>query len=174
MRYPLSAAVAISLLAGPAHAQETSAAAEALKGNWQQITAYITRAAEEASDSLYAFRPTPDVRSFGQLIGHVAGAQYMICGAALGDPPREEDAIERTTTAKAELVAALKASTEYCAKAYAQGDKALARKTKLFGQEQSRLQAITLNTTHNAEHYGNLVTYLRINGIVPPSSRRGS
>jgi hypothetical protein len=103
----------------------------------------------------------------------VAGAQYLICSAALGEPPREEDAIERTATKKADLVAALKASTDYCNRAYAQTDAAAQGKTRLFGQEQTRLYALTLNATHNGEHYGNLVTYLRINKIVPPSSRRG-
>jgi uncharacterized damage-inducible protein DinB len=138
---------------------------------WSQITAYITTAAEELPDSTYAYRPTPDVRSFGQLIGHIAGAQYLICAAAVGDPERKEDEIERTRTTKAALVEALKASTEYCTKAYAQTDGAAQQPTKLFGQPQSRLFALGLNATHNAEHYGNIVTYLRLNRIVPPSSR---
>jgi uncharacterized damage-inducible protein DinB len=141
---------------------------------WEQPTQYITAVAEELPESTYAFRPTPDVRSFGQLIGHVAGAQYLICAAALGDPPRQEDDIEKTRTRKADLVAALKASTQYCTKAYAQTDRAAQGATKLFGQERTRLYALGLNANHNAEHYGNIVTYLRLNGIVPPSSRRGS
>jgi uncharacterized damage-inducible protein DinB len=111
------------------------------------------------------------VRSFGQLIGHVAGAQYMICAAALGDPPRGEDEIEKTRTTKTELLAALRASTEYCGRAYAQTDAAAQQRTQLFGQERSRLAALGINATHNAEHYGNLVTYMRMNGLVPPSSR---
>jgi hypothetical protein len=102
----------------------------------------------------------------------VAGAQYLICAAALGDPPRTEDAIEKTKKTKVELVAALKASTEYCGKAYGQTDKAAQGKTKLFGQERTRLFALGVNATHDAEHYGNIVTYLRLKGIVPPSSRR--
>jgi hypothetical protein len=69
-------------------------------------------------------------------------------------------------------VAALKASTQYCSKAYAQTDGAAQGKTKLFGQERTRLYALGLNATHDAEHYGNIVTYLRVNGIVPPSSRQ--
>jgi uncharacterized damage-inducible protein DinB len=112
------------------------------------------------------------VRSFGQLIGHVAGAQYLICAAAMGEPAGAEDDIEKSRTAKADLVAALKASTEYCARAYQQTDASAQQATKLFGQQQTRLYALTLNATHNAEHYGNLVTYLRINGMVPPSSRQ--
>jgi uncharacterized damage-inducible protein DinB len=139
---------------------------------WQQLTEYITTAAAELPETTYAFRPTPEVRSFGQLIGHIAGAQYLICAAALGDPPRAEDEIERTRTTKADLLAALKASTEYCARAYAQRDLTAQQSTTLFGQTRTRLYALTLNATHNAEHYGNIVTYLRLNGIVPPSSRR--
>jgi uncharacterized damage-inducible protein DinB len=141
---------------------------------WEQPTEYITTVAEELPESTYAYRPTPEVRTFGQLIGHVAGAQYLFCAAALGDPARREDDIEKTRTRKADLVAALKASTQYCTKAYAQTDRAAQGATKLFGQERTRLYALGLNANHNAEHYGNIVTYLRLNRIVPPSSRRGS
>ena len=139
---------------------------------WKSVTDYLTQAASEAPESLYSFRPVPSVRTFGELIGHVAGSQYLMCAAALGDPPRAEDAIERTMTKKAELVAALKESTAYCDKAYAQTDAAAQGQTQLFGQSRSRLYALGLNATHNGEHYGNIVTYLRIKGMVPPSSRR--
>jgi uncharacterized damage-inducible protein DinB len=168
----------VSLVAGlPLHAQARPAAPAAnpavgtSRTLWTQITGYITTAAEELPESTYAYRPTPEVRTFGQLIGHVAGAQYLICGAAVGDPERTEDEIEKTRTTKAALVAALKESTAYCAKAYAQTDAAAQQPTKLFGQPQTRLFALALNATHNAEHYGNIVTYLRMNGVVPPSSR---
>src|SRR3712207_992556 len=65
---------------------------------WEQPTQYITTVAEELPESTYAYRPTPEVRSLGQLIGHVAGAQYLFCAAALGDPARREDDIEKTRT----------------------------------------------------------------------------
>jgi uncharacterized damage-inducible protein DinB len=141
---------------------------------WQQVTRNITAAAEELPDSLYAYRPTPEVRTFGQLFGHIAGSQYLFCAAALGEPERAEDAVEKSTTSKAGLVAALKASTEYCNRAYAQSDADAAASTQLFGEAQTRLFALTMNAQHNGEHYGNLVTYLRLNGIVPPSSRPSS
>lgn len=141
---------------------------------WEPMIGYITTVAEELPEATYAYKPTPDVRSFGQLIGHVAGAQYLFCAAAMGEPPRREDDIEKTRTTKAELVAALKASTEYCARAYAQTDKAAQQKTKLFGQERTRLFALGLNATHDAEHYGNIITYMRLNKLVPPSSRQRS
>jgi uncharacterized damage-inducible protein DinB len=139
---------------------------------WEPVIGYITAVAEELPEGKYSFKPTPEVRSFGEMFGHVAGAQYLFCAAASGQPPRQEDDIEKSKKSKADLVAALKASTQYCNKAYAQDDRAAQGKTKLFGQERSRLHALGMNATHNAEHYGNLVTYLRINKIVPPSSRQ--
>jgi uncharacterized damage-inducible protein DinB len=170
--------LAILLLAGalPLAAQDGTAndnpAVNTSRMLWDTFIGHVTTAAEEVPESTYAYRPTPEVRTFGQLVGHVAGAQYLICAAALGEPPRNEDEIEKSRKTKAELVAALKASTQYCARAYGQTDRAVQQKTKLFGQERTRLYALALNAAHDAEHYGNIVTYLRINGIVPPSSRR--
>jgi uncharacterized damage-inducible protein DinB len=156
---------------GQTGAQPTSAVATS-RMLWEQLSGWFTTAASEVAESTYAFRPTPEVRSFGQLVGHVAGAQYLICGAAMGEPPRKENDIEKTKTTKADLVAALKASNEYCAKAYGQTDNAAQGQTKLFGETRTRLYALMLNATHDGEHYGNMVTYLRLNGIVPPSSRQ--
>jgi uncharacterized damage-inducible protein DinB len=172
VRQPLFAILLLAAAPMIAQAQQESAAVNTSRMLWEQLTGYITAAAEELPEAKYSYRPTAEVRSFGELIGHVAGAQYLICAAAMGEPARAEDEIEKTRTTKADLVAALKAATEYCARAYQQTDKAAQQATKLFGQEHTRLYALTLNATHNGEHYGNIVTYLRINGVVPPSSRR--
>jgi len=169
------AALTASGVEAPMRAQEGATAGSAVSTArmlWEPVIGYITTAAEELPESTYSYKPTPEVRSFGQQVGHVAGAQYLFCAAALGDPPRNEDDIEKTRKTKAELVAALKASTQYCGRAYAQTDKAAQGKTKLFGQERTRLFALGLNANHDAEHYGNIVTYLRLKGIVPPSSRQ--
>ena len=180
MKLPLLVFATLTVAAAPsrAHAQAGSTTASPAVNTtrmlWDQLTGYITAAAAELPESTYSYRPTAEVRSFGELIGHVAGAQYLICAAALGEPERQEDEIERSRASKAELLAALKASTEYCGRAYQQTDRAAQQSTRLFGQERTRLYALGLNATHNAEHYGNIVTYLRLNGIVPPSSRRGS
>lgn len=167
------------VLAAPAAAQAPATAmADPAVGTsralWQQVTGQVTAIAQELPDSLYGFKPTPDVRSFGQLFGHIAGAQYMFCAAALGEPAREEDAIEKSATTKAGLVEALKASSAYCERAYAQSDASAQAGVKLFGQDRTRLWALGMNALHNGEHYGNLVTYLRLNKIVPPASRRGN
>ncbi|HEX2721785.1 MAG TPA: DinB family protein [Gemmatimonadaceae bacterium] len=138
---------------------------------WMQMTNYIIKSAEQVSEADYSYRPVATVRTFGELIGHVAGAQYMFCAAATGDAAKAEGDIEKTVKTKAGLVNAIKASTEYCKKAYAQTDAAAAAPIKLFGQDRSRLFALVLNASHNSEHYGNIVTYLRAKGMVPPSSQ---
>jgi uncharacterized damage-inducible protein DinB len=168
----LSCWLVLGGLLSPLSAQDGNQAVSTARMLWEPMVGYISTVAEELPESTYAYKPTPEVRSFGQLIGHVAGAQYMFCAAALGEPGRNEDDIEKTRKTKAELVAALKASTEYCNRAYGQTDKAAQQKIKLFGQDRTRLFALGLNATHDAEHYGNIVTYLRLNKLVPPSSRR--
>lgn len=140
---------------------------------WQQQSGFVTESAREMPESKYSYRPTKAVRSFGELIAHVAGSQYSFCAAALGDSARAEDDIEKKKNmSKADLVAAMQASNEYCTRAYQQTDDASTAKIQLFGQERTRLFALMINATHDAEHYGNLITYLRINGMVPPSSKR--
>jgi uncharacterized damage-inducible protein DinB len=161
--------------ASPAFAQSAStpSAVATTRTQWKAVTDYITRAAEQVPESLYAFRPVATVRTFGQLIAHIAGAQGMYCSIAIGDTPRAEDEIESSKTAKAELVAALKASSAYCERAYAQADADAERTVTLFGRTVTRLHTVMANALHNGEHYGNIVTYMRINGLVPPSSQRG-
>ncbi len=130
MRAPFLFALCIVSGAAPIFAQTqkpsgtANPAVSTARMLWEQPTQYITTVAEELPESTYTYRPTAAVRSFGQLIGHVAGAQYFFCAAALGEPARAEDEIERTRTTKADLVAALKASTGYCARAYGQTDRA--------------------------------------------------
>ncbi|HEU4720135.1 MAG TPA: DinB family protein [Gemmatimonadaceae bacterium] len=149
-----------------------STGVEALRAVWESVSGYVLRSAEEMPEAEYAFRPVGTVRTFGQQIAHVAGAQYTMCAAALGEPPKDEDEIERTMTTKAQLVAALRASSEYCRRAYSQSDADAARSITLYGESRTRMFALALNATHDGEHYGNLITYLRIKGRVPPSSQR--
>ena len=146
-------------------------AVAAIRSQWQQQSGYLLRAAEQMPEADYAFKPVETVRSFGQLVGHVAGSQNAMCAMALGEPERSEDEIEKSMTTKAQLVAALRASSEYCRRAYALTDAAAAQTTTLFGEKQTRMWALALNATHDGEHYGNIVTYFRIRGMVPPSSQ---
>jgi uncharacterized damage-inducible protein DinB len=154
---------------GPAEQKFTSASS--VQFMFDAVRGHLIRSAEQAPDSIYSFRPTADVRTFGQLLAHIADAHYAICGAAAGEP-LQPPGVERTATSKAQIVEALKASYEPCEKAFAQGDDVVLQPLTLFGMNLSRLGALTLAATHDWEHYGNLVTYMRMNGMVPPSSQR--
>ena len=173
-RHALAIALAFALPSA-AFAQQpadANAGMAALRANWRQVTDYVVRSAEDFSEADYAYRPVETVRTVGQLFGHVAGSQFMICAAALGDPVPAEDAVEKAATTKAALIKALKESSDYCARAYAQTAAAAAANTQLFGQTNTRFGALALNAVHNGEHYGNLITYMRMPGMVPPTSRR--
>ncbi|MBY0490242.1 MAG: DinB family protein [Gemmatimonadaceae bacterium] len=165
-------AVALVLAAAPLTAQAQDPVLAAVKENWKGMITNVTAAAEEVTEANYSFKPTPEVRSFGQLIGHVAGTQNLICAAVLGDKVPAEDAIEKTAKTKAALVAALKASTAYCDKAYTLAPAKFGDSIEMFGGKQTKIAALTLNAVHDGEHYGNIVTYMRLKGMVPPSSKR--
>lgn len=142
-----------------------------LKSAWTQIKGYVAKAAEKMPEDQYSFKPTTEVRSYGQLIAHIADANYMICGAAKGE--QKMLGIEKSKTAKADLIAALAESTAYCDSAFdSLTDATGAEMVKLFGRDRTRMGALQLNVAHDFEHYGNLVTYLRMKALVPPSSER--
>lgn len=174
--------LALTTLAIPAAAQQqpamqpasntANASVMASRAIWQIMTNYVTRAAEQMPEADYAFRPVDSVRTFGQIIGHVAGAQHMFCAAALGETPPAEDAVEQSATTKEQLLQALRESTQHCERAYSQTDADAAGMVNLFGAQRPKLAVLNLNAAHNAEHYGNLVTYLRVKGMVPPSSQQ--
>jgi uncharacterized damage-inducible protein DinB len=160
----------IALAATPAFAQSNSATAAA-RLLWESNRGFVSASAVDMPETLYSYRPTPEVRTFGELIGHVAGSQNMFCALVLGETVPAEDAIEKTAKTKAALIDALKKSNDYCTQAYATTDAANAAMIDLFGQQRSKLYTLLMNAAHNSEHYGNIVTYMRINKMVPPSSR---
>jgi uncharacterized damage-inducible protein DinB len=179
-------AVLLVLAASPVAAQSISAPVRVpasaspvvagVRELWEMDRAYLIAAAEQVPDSLYGFRPTPDVRSFGEVLAHVANAHRLFCGMALG-----EQATDAKWTTKADVIAALKSSNEYCAKAYTLSDIDAMQplstgaqttwRTLGLGAPRSRLYALTLNAWHDNEHYGNVATYMRLKGMVPPSSQ---
>jgi uncharacterized damage-inducible protein DinB len=143
---------------------------ETMRQNFNYAKDMITKSADQMPEADYAFKATPDVRSFGQIVAHVADANYALCSTVLGEA-NPSPGVEKTKTSKADLAAALKASYEYCNRAFALPDADTGTKVKLFGQERTRLSALLLDVSHNWEHYGNIVTYLRLKGQVPPSSQ---
>jgi uncharacterized damage-inducible protein DinB len=142
------------------------------KGFYNLVSGEVIAGAEKMPEENYSFKPTPEVRSFGQLVGHLADAQYYMCSVASGDTNPMKN-VEKTKTSKADLVAALKDAVDYCNKAYSgMTDAQGAQMTKLMGFNIARLTVLSVNTAHTDEHYGNMVTYLRLKGIVPPSSEK--
>lgn len=140
------------------------------KGLYSFLSSAVVRAAQKMPEENYSFKPTPEVRSFGQLVGHVADANYMFCSQATGDANPSKD-IEKTKTTKADLVAAVKDAVAYCTKSFdSMTDAKGSEMVKLFNFNLARITLFSLNTAHTDEHYGNMVTYMRLKGIVPPTS----
>jgi len=143
-----------------------------LKASYDRVKVYLTKSAEQMPEANYAFKPTADVRSFGQLVGHVADANYMMCSAVAGEKPAGES-IEKTKTTKADLEKALADSFAYCDKVYAgMNDTAGLQTISFFGGQQPKLAVLSFVSNHGFEHYGNMITYLRLKGLVPPSSQK--
>jgi len=130
----------------------------------------ILRSAEKMPDDKYAFKPADTVRTYGQVLAHVADGQYEFCGAA--DSKHDEKNVEQTAKTKPEIIAALKTAFAYCDAIYAgMTDAKAAEMIPAFGgMKITRLSMLDFNVSHTMEHYGNIVTYLRIEGLVPPSS----
>jgi len=142
------------------------------KGFYSFVSAAVIGAAEKMPEENYSFKPTPEVRSFGQIVGHLADESYFFCSQALGEPNPVKD-IEKTKTSKAALASSLKDGVAYCNKAfdsmtYAKGSQII----KFFNFDLARLTLFSINTGHTDEHYGNMVTYMRLKGIVPPTSEK--
>ena len=140
------------------------------KAAYGRVENILLRSAEKVPEEDYGFKPTDAVRSYGQIIGHVADAQYMFCSIALGEKNPAPN-IEKTKTTRADLIAALKDAFAYCDKVYdGMTDASGAQIIKLFGVDTPRLGVLIVNNMHDMEHYGNLVTYMRLKNIVPPTS----
>lgn len=160
--------LALAVPATPALAQ--SGAVAGLGAIYHTAHRNIVAAAEQMPEEHYGFKPTADVRSFGELIGHIASANYFICAMAAGEQSPVGENYEKTT-AKAALVTAVKASFDYCSKVYLMADAKGMEPMELFGMKTNRLGVLAFNAGHEMEHYGNIVTYMRLKGLVPPSSQ---
>ena len=132
----------------------------------------LASSAEKMPEENHNFKPTEAVRSYGQIVGHLADAQYNFCSMALGEA-NPGLKIEQTKTTKADLVAALKDALAYCDKAYdTMTDTSGLQTVKLFGMDMPKFGVLNINNAHDMEHYGNLVTYMRLKNIVPPTSEQ--
>jgi uncharacterized damage-inducible protein DinB len=186
----------------PAIAQAQAAApagdpvSAALRGSFETIGRYLTASAEKMPEANFAFKPTPEVMSFGELLGHVADTHFFYCSRVKGEKnPNDGNDIQKKT-AKADIQKGLADSIAYCSAVYKDMTDAKALEPlpppvagatpppapptnmRVDGAKpqaappppQPKLARLMGNLTHDWEHYGNIVTYLRIKGLVPPSS----
>ena len=162
------AASAVTATAGSAFAQTSPLTASA-KVQFDMIKANVLKTANKVGPELYSFKPTPEVRSLGEILGHVADANFGICAIAAGEKPTSGGFEKKTV--KADIVQGLTDSIAYCDKVIAgMDDTKGVEVTKFFTGPTTRHGVLWFNTSHSYEHYGNLVTYMRLKGIVPPSS----
>ena len=181
MKHVWKLALLASLAAAPAAAQgQQQSSADpltaALKRQFDGVSRNVREAAEKMPEDKYSYQATKDVRTFGAFVGHVANAHYMMCSRAKGEPNPNKEDFEKTS-GKAALVKAITASNEYCASVFNSANDKWMLETVTQGQGQNQMQVpraavLAGNTSHSNEHYGNLVTYMRINGLVPPSTER--
>ena len=167
-------AAVLALSTSGAALQPADPAVAGIKSTHDLVKGNILKAAAQVPDDMYAFKPTPDVRSMGALFAHVADANFMICAAASGEKPSMSGSIEKEKTAKKDILAALEASFTFCESAFAGMTAARANETVKFfvPGTYTRLGVLAFNSAHDFEHYGNVVTYMRLKGLVPPSSAR--
>ena len=162
--------VAVVGAASPASAQGANPLSASAKAQFTGISAFVTRSADKIPENLYSFRATPEVRTIAQLFGHIADAYFGMCSAAGGGKPPQQS-FEKSATTKAALVKALADGVSFCQSAMAaMTDQKGAESVDFVFGPTPRLGILFFVTTHTYEHYGNLVTYMRMKGIVPPSS----
>jgi uncharacterized damage-inducible protein DinB len=179
MRVVIAIIAGVLLSTGHAAAQSPNPLTSGARLNYSIIKDFVTRAAAKMPDAEYPFRPTPEIRSFAQLIGHLADANYRLCSVLAGQTPPMDAGIEKSKSQKADLVKALAESFVYCDAQYAAMTDAAGLPEVTFdaGGEGARvpirmprLTVLAFHAQHAFEHYGNVVTYLRLKGLVPPSS----
>jgi DinB superfamily len=170
LKVPIRASiVSVVLFAATAslHAQSNPLSADA-KSDYTSIKTILLKSADKMPEENYGFRTTPLVRTYAEMIAHIADVQTMLCSTAMGQPKHGTAAGK---TSKADLSAALKESFDTCDPVYDQMTDAQGTQTvKMFGHDKTKIGVLFFNVEHDNEMYGQMVAYMRIKGIVPPSS----
>jgi uncharacterized damage-inducible protein DinB len=176
MRIPIVAPVVLSTVAMCISAATLSAQSVAdavsasLLDRFEVVSGNLLAAAEQIPEEHYDYRPADEVRTFAEQFNHVAAAHLAYCGAVLGEsaPPGSMG----NPGTKAEIVERFRISREFCLEAYRRPwGEALAETVPVLGDSDTRAGILIQNTAHDNSHYGNIVTYMRTLGLVPPSSQ---
>ncbi len=175
MKHALRLAAALAVIAVPAAAQDQMMAGDhtdpvtSITKMQDQFMGWIVAASEQVPASAYDFQPTPEIRTFSQLFGHVANSNFMFCAGIKDEKDPNTSDFEKAT--RAEVIAGLKAAKSYCDDAATFGAAHHHDARTFFGTKGDVTWLTAFNATHNAEHYGNIVTYMRLKGMTPPSSQ---
>jgi hypothetical protein len=167
---PVISLAVVSLAASGVGAQATFPYVAELRQNFGFVKTNLLRLAEKMPEEHYAFKPTPETRSFAESIAHASDSQARSCSLVNGDP-KAVDAASKTT--KADLLAALTQSFAICDTAFDALTDASAGQMVRMGQstfERSKLGLLAGVIAHSNEQYGYMAVYLRLKGIVPPST----
>lgn len=155
--------------AGDAAARQpaSSVFSDVTRSAWYNVNTVVLAAAKKMPQEHYSFRPVKDARTFAELVGHLVAEHYAVCGAVTGRPA-PTTAFEKLT-AKDGLVSALEDSIALCDLAYGLlTDENAAFRYTVFNTVATRLSLLTDTIAHDNEHYGNMATYMRLKGVVPP------
>lgn len=138
----------------PAQASKDPAR-DAMRGGFAEVTGWVTKAADLVPADKFTYRPTSTVRTFGQLVAHVADGANYYCGLASGKRTEWTDAVEKGPLDKTTAIQKLKQSLAACDAQYSGS---------------GQVGPLMANVAHMNLHYGNIITYMRMLGLTPPSS----
>jgi len=152
----IAGAVLLSAVTGPA-ARTQDPQAVLLQKQFADVSGWVAKAADMVPADTYGYRPVATVRTLGEQVAHIADSYTYFCAQAAGRPLEWSDAIEKGPADKATVLQKLATATDGCAKVYG-------------GASAGAAAPLLANNAHTHLHYGNLVTYVRMLGLVPPSS----
>ena len=127
-----------------------------MRNGFNEINGWVTKAAETVPADKYSYRPVDSVRTFGQLIAHITDSYNYFCANAAGPKVEWSEAVEKGGTDKDTLLPKLKEAVGRCNTAYSSSN--------------AKLRPLFINVGHTSLHYGNIITYMRMMGLKPPSS----
>lgn len=127
-----------------------------LRDNFNEVSGWVSKAAETVPEDKYSYKPVDSVRTFGQLVAHIADSYNYFCARGAGNNVEWADPIEKGATDKATLMPKLKQALDRCTEAYKGNN--------------GRVGPLLGNMGHTSLHYGNIITYMRMMGLKPPSS----
>ncbi len=160
-----------AVLFGQAATSTANPLSAEVQGRYAQVKGFVIKAAENMPAENYTFKPTPDIRTFARVVNHVTEAQFHGCGALNGSS--EAKAAPPETADKAVIVDALKASFAECDKAFGGlTDANMTEMVQAGSAKRSRLGIAWGTVSHDNEQYATLALYMRLQGLVPPSSEK--